>query len=140
MLEALAARGVNELHVEAGAKLNGALLDAGLVDEVLLYVAPALLGDPARGMFERAAPLAALGARTEFAWHDVQRVGADVRIVARRVARGWLRHERQGEHAPSFPRKREPSVVRAAAEGTSTPLGPRVRGDDGGHWARCPSR
>ena len=77
-----------ELHVEAGAKLNGALLDAGLIDEILLYVAPSVLGDPARGMFERAPPLAALADRTEFAFHDVQRVGSDLRIVARRVASG----------------------------------------------------
>jgi len=85
LLAALAARGVNELHVEAGAKLNGALLDAGLVDEILLYVAPAVLGDPARGMFERGAPLSSLAARSEFAWHDVQRIGGDLRIVARRI-------------------------------------------------------
>ena len=86
MMAALAARGVNELHVEAGAKLNGALLDAQLVDEILLYVAPTVLGDPARGMFERAAPLASLAARSDFAMHDVQRIGSDVRIVARRSA------------------------------------------------------
>jgi diaminohydroxyphosphoribosylaminopyrimidine deaminase / 5-amino-6-(5-phosphoribosylamino)uracil reductase len=87
LLAALAARGVNELHVEAGAKLNGALLDADLVDEVLLYFAPAVIGDPARGMFERAAPLPSLAARSDFAWHDVQRIGSDVRMVARRVER-----------------------------------------------------
>jgi len=85
MLKALADRAILELHVEAGAKLNGALLDAGFVDEILLYVAPSVLGDPARGMFERAAPLAALADRNEFAFHDVQRVGADLRIVARRA-------------------------------------------------------
>jgi diaminohydroxyphosphoribosylaminopyrimidine deaminase/5-amino-6-(5-phosphoribosylamino)uracil reductase len=88
MLEALADREILELHVEAGAKLNGALLDAGFIDELLLYVAPGVLGDPARGMFERARPLAALAGRTEFAFHDVQRVGSDLRIVARRVATG----------------------------------------------------
>jgi len=70
--------------VEAGAKLNGALLDAGLVDEILLYLAPAVLGDPARGMFERATALTSLATRSEFAWHDVQRVGSDLRIVVRR--------------------------------------------------------
>ena len=84
MLAALAARGVNELHVEAGAKLNGALLEAGLVDELLLYVAPAALGDPARGMFERPSPLAALTGRAQFVWHDVRRIGADLRLIARR--------------------------------------------------------
>ncbi len=44
LMRALGARGINELHVEAGGKLNGALLAAGLVDEVLLYLAPCLLG------------------------------------------------------------------------------------------------
>ena len=73
MMRVLAARDINELHVEAGAKLNGALLDAGLVDEILLYVAPSVLGDPARGLFERSAPLAALAyARRDFALHDVR--------------------------------------------------------------------
>ena len=52
MLRALGERGINELHVEAGAKLNGALLAAGLIDEFLVYLAPTVLGDPARGMFE----------------------------------------------------------------------------------------
>jgi diaminohydroxyphosphoribosylaminopyrimidine deaminase / 5-amino-6-(5-phosphoribosylamino)uracil reductase len=85
MLTRLGARGINELHVEAGAKLNGALLAAGLIDEVLLYMAPAVLGDPARGMFELPAPLAALAGRHAFAWHDVARVGDDLRLVARRL-------------------------------------------------------
>jgi diaminohydroxyphosphoribosylaminopyrimidine deaminase/5-amino-6-(5-phosphoribosylamino)uracil reductase len=83
MLRELARRDVLELHVEAGAKLNGALLDAGLIDEVLLYMAPAVLGDPARGMFERPAALARLDGRAEFAWRDVRRIGNDLRVVAR---------------------------------------------------------
>ena len=85
MVKALADREILEVHVEAGAKLNGALLDAGLIDEILLYVAPNVLGDPARGMFERGAPLAALADRNEFAFHDAQRIGTDLRIVARRA-------------------------------------------------------
>lgn len=85
MVKALADREILELHVEAGAKLNGALLDAGLIDEILLYVAPNVFGDPARGLFERAAPLAALAGANAFAFHDVRRVGADLRIVARRT-------------------------------------------------------
>ncbi|MDD5612772.1 MAG: bifunctional diaminohydroxyphosphoribosylaminopyrimidine deaminase/5-amino-6-(5-phosphoribosylamino)uracil reductase RibD, partial [Gallionella sp.] len=50
MLQDLARRSCNEVLVEAGATLNGALLQAGLVDEMLLYVAPSLLGDAARGI------------------------------------------------------------------------------------------
>src|SRR5262249_26840397 len=52
LMAALGEREINELHVEAGARLNGALLDAGLVDELLLYVAPSIIGDPALGIAE----------------------------------------------------------------------------------------
>ena len=83
MLRLLAERGVNELHAEAGAKLNGALLAAGLVDELLLYQAPILLGDPARGMFALPAPLSRLGERVSLRIREVARVGDDSRIVAR---------------------------------------------------------
>jgi len=51
LLKTLAHRGINEVHVEAGHRLNGALLTEGLVDEFLIYQAPVLLGDLARGMF-----------------------------------------------------------------------------------------
>ncbi len=52
VLALLAARQVNEVHVEAGPVLGGALLAAGLVDELLLYVAPVLLGDQARPLLQ----------------------------------------------------------------------------------------
>jgi diaminohydroxyphosphoribosylaminopyrimidine deaminase / 5-amino-6-(5-phosphoribosylamino)uracil reductase len=84
MLRILAQRGINELHVEAGARLNGALLDADVVDEILLYVAPAVFGDPARGMFEGAAALGALTQRKSFVWRDCTRIGDDLRLIARR--------------------------------------------------------
>ena len=83
MLAQLGQRGINELHVEAGAKLNGALLAAGLVDELLLYLAPSLIGDPARGMFELPAPLARLSERVALRIESVERVGDDWRILAR---------------------------------------------------------
>lgn len=76
-------RGVNEVHVEAGAKLNGALLRAGLVDELLIYLAGAIIGDPARGMFEAPTPLASLADRVEIEWSSIERIGADLRILAR---------------------------------------------------------
>jgi hypothetical protein len=47
-----------------------------------------VIGDPARGMFERNEPLATLAGRAAFAWHDVARIGADLRIIARRVDKG----------------------------------------------------
>jgi diaminohydroxyphosphoribosylaminopyrimidine deaminase / 5-amino-6-(5-phosphoribosylamino)uracil reductase len=83
LFRALAGRGINEVHVEAGAKLNGALLRAGLIDELLLYYAGALIGDPARGMFESVTPLASLDHRVRVEWTSVERIGDDLRIVAR---------------------------------------------------------
>ena len=52
MLEELARRGVNELHVEAGFRLNGSLVREGCVDEFLIYLNPSLLGDEAQGMVD----------------------------------------------------------------------------------------
>ena len=83
MMDALGARGINELHVEAGGKLNGALLDAGLIDEVVLYMAPCLIGDPARGVAEFPGGLARLADRVALSIRAVDRVGDDLRIIAR---------------------------------------------------------
>ena len=77
----LARREVNELHVEAGSTLNGALLQSGLVDEVLLYIGPKWLG-PGRSM-ARLAALENLGAAISLDFHSVERIGDDVRILAR---------------------------------------------------------
>lgn len=85
MLAELAARGVNELHVEAGYKLNGSLMREGCVDELLVYLAPSLLGTNALGMIDIAAP-DKLDWRTRLAFHAVDRVGADLRVLARVVA------------------------------------------------------
>ena len=85
MLHDLAAKEVNTVHAEAGHKLNGSLLAAGLVDELLVYVAPKLLGD-GPGM----APLGAitsLDAALALDFRSVERVGPDLRIVARLVGR-----------------------------------------------------
>jgi diaminohydroxyphosphoribosylaminopyrimidine deaminase/5-amino-6-(5-phosphoribosylamino)uracil reductase len=81
VLDAIAARHVNELHVEAGARLNGALLQAGRVDELLLYVAPTLLG-AGRGMASLG-PFESLSQGLDFEFHAAARVGADLRILAR---------------------------------------------------------
>jgi diaminohydroxyphosphoribosylaminopyrimidine deaminase/5-amino-6-(5-phosphoribosylamino)uracil reductase len=83
MLEALARRGVNELHVEGGFKLNGSLVREGCVDEFLFYFNPSLLGDTAQGMVDLAAP-AALDARVRLRLHSVERIGEDLRVIARR--------------------------------------------------------
>ena len=85
LLRALGARGINELHVEAGHRLNGALLRAGLVDELLLYLAPKLLG-PGRGMAD-IGPLQVLSEGIALEWRDVQRIGPDLRVLARVAGR-----------------------------------------------------
>ncbi|HCI14547.1 MAG: riboflavin biosynthesis protein RibD [Gallionellales bacterium GWA2_60_142] len=82
VLSDLAQRGINEVLVEAGSTLNGALLKAGLVDELLLYVAPQLLGDMARGI-AALGELTALDQRVDLEWQDVRRVGNDLRITAK---------------------------------------------------------
>jgi diaminohydroxyphosphoribosylaminopyrimidine deaminase/5-amino-6-(5-phosphoribosylamino)uracil reductase len=81
-LERLAQRSVNELWVEAGAALSGALLSAGLVDELIIYYAPCLLGSNARGMADIPA-LASLDARLRFQLHENQQVGEDLRLTLR---------------------------------------------------------
>lgn len=81
VLQDLSQQGARVLHVEAGAELNGALLRAGLVDELLLYMAPSLLGN-GRAMAELGV-LASLSQAYTLAFDSVDRVGPDLRIVAR---------------------------------------------------------
>jgi diaminohydroxyphosphoribosylaminopyrimidine deaminase / 5-amino-6-(5-phosphoribosylamino)uracil reductase len=83
LMHELARRELNEIHVEAGAGLNGALLQANLVDEVLLYLAPCFMGDPARGVADFEPGLTALGDRIGLDIDSVERVGADLRLIAR---------------------------------------------------------
>jgi len=68
--------------VEAGAVLNGALLDAGLIDEIVQYVAPIALGDAARGMFALTA-VPDLDSPVRFDWHEATRIGDDMRLTLR---------------------------------------------------------
>jgi diaminohydroxyphosphoribosylaminopyrimidine deaminase/5-amino-6-(5-phosphoribosylamino)uracil reductase len=82
MLEELARRGVNELHVEAGFKLNGSLVREGCVDEVLLYLNPSFLGDSAQGIVDLPAP-DSLAGRTSLWIKSLERLGEDLRILAR---------------------------------------------------------
>ena len=82
MLRDLAQRGCNEVLVESGSTLNGALLRAGLADELLLYLAPQLLGDAARGMAQLG-ELTSLDQRVGLKWQDMRQVGEDLRILAK---------------------------------------------------------
>ena len=89
MLRDLAVREVNELHVEAGHKLNGSLLREGLVDELLLYLAPKFIGD-GLGIASGAhagGPLATLAGALPLEFRSVDRLGPDLRIVARVTGR-----------------------------------------------------
>lgn len=81
LMRELAAREINELHVEAGNRLNGSLLREGCVDELLVYLAPSLLGD-AMPMFHLPEP-ASLELATRLDFHAVDRIGPDLRIRAR---------------------------------------------------------
>src|SRR5262245_52628013 len=82
MLGVLAKRGVNELHVEAGFRLNGSLVREGCVDEFLLYLNPSFLGDAAQGMLDLPA-FDSLDKRLKLMVRSVDRIGADLRILAR---------------------------------------------------------
>lgn len=86
LLRDLAARSVNELHLEAGPRLGGAFVQAGLVDELLLYLAPMLLGNGGCGLADWG-PLQALSQGLPLAWQSVQRVGPDLRLLARAKGR-----------------------------------------------------
>jgi diaminohydroxyphosphoribosylaminopyrimidine deaminase / 5-amino-6-(5-phosphoribosylamino)uracil reductase len=82
MLEELAKRGINELQVEAGFRLNGSLAREGCVDEFLLYLNPSFLGDTAQGMLDLPAP-GSLGERLRLRLLSMERLGDDLRLLAR---------------------------------------------------------
>jgi diaminohydroxyphosphoribosylaminopyrimidine deaminase/5-amino-6-(5-phosphoribosylamino)uracil reductase len=84
LMRELARREINEVHVEAGFKLNGSLLGEGLVDELLIYLAPSILGDGACGMF-KLPELAELAGKRLVQFGDVRSIGQDIRILARVV-------------------------------------------------------
>jgi diaminohydroxyphosphoribosylaminopyrimidine deaminase/5-amino-6-(5-phosphoribosylamino)uracil reductase len=81
LMRELGRREVNELHVEAGSKLNASLVREGCVDELLVYLAPSLIG-PGQGMFALPA-LTQLDHKQQLTFHAVSQVGPDLRILAR---------------------------------------------------------
>jgi len=82
VLRYLGGTGINELHVEAGAVLCGALLAGRMVDELVIYLAPHLMGDAARGLFVLPG-LQHMAQRIALAIQEVRAVGRDLRITAR---------------------------------------------------------
>ena len=91
LMTELGARGLNEVHVEAGFKLNGSLMREGCVDELLLYLAPMLAGDAAQGLFNLP-ELVSLQAATRLDIRDLRTIGPDLRLIARlhRAGSSWL--------------------------------------------------
>lgn len=81
LMRELGRREINEVHVEAGSKLNASLVREGCVDELLVYLAPSLIG-AGQGMFALP-PLARLADKHALRFHGVSQVGADLRILAR---------------------------------------------------------
>jgi diaminohydroxyphosphoribosylaminopyrimidine deaminase/5-amino-6-(5-phosphoribosylamino)uracil reductase len=82
VLASLALRGVNDVLVEAGARLNGTLLAAGLIDELVLYLAPVVLGRNTRGLFDLP-QLVRLDQAPRLELLEMRRIGGDMRIRAR---------------------------------------------------------
>jgi diaminohydroxyphosphoribosylaminopyrimidine deaminase/5-amino-6-(5-phosphoribosylamino)uracil reductase len=85
MLLEMGRRGINEVLVETGTRLNGSLLREGCVDELLAYLAPSVLGERALGMFDLPA-MDELAQRATLRFTDVARVGDDLRLRAAVVA------------------------------------------------------
>ncbi|VAW78120.1 Diaminohydroxyphosphoribosylaminopyrimidine deaminase / 5-amino-6-(5-phosphoribosylamino)uracil reductase [hydrothermal vent metagenome] len=80
VLECLAQHEVNDILLECGATLAGAFMRAGLVDELVLYLAPHLMGDTGRGLFSLPG-LEKMQSRVELEWVDVRQVGADLKVT-----------------------------------------------------------
>lgn len=83
VLRDLAARNINEVMVEAGAHLNGAFMEAGLVDELIIYQAPILMGDQAKPMFFLPG-ITQMSEKIELSIMDTRQIGPDWRIIAHR--------------------------------------------------------
>jgi diaminohydroxyphosphoribosylaminopyrimidine deaminase/5-amino-6-(5-phosphoribosylamino)uracil reductase len=82
LLDRLVELECNEVLVEAGPALSGSLLAAGIVDELVLYLAPCVLGDAAQPMF-RLPVIARMEERHNFRVHDTERLGEDLRVTLR---------------------------------------------------------
>ena len=85
VLQRLAELDCNEILVEAGPRLAGSFMASGLVDEIVLYVAPTLLGETAQPSFALPQPLGALADRARLSFRDVRMVGPDLRVTLRPV-------------------------------------------------------
>ncbi len=82
VLHYLASIEINEVHVEAGAGLCGALLEQNLIDELVIYQAATALGSSARGFFDLP-EFKNMDQQIPFKFHDVRRLGKDIRLILR---------------------------------------------------------
>ena len=82
LLEQLASQGINEVLVETGAKLAGAFIEHDLVDELVMFTAPTLLGSDARPAFSL--PFAKMDQQIRWSWQDVRMVGNDLKLILKR--------------------------------------------------------
>lgn len=90
VLESLASEfSCTEVLIEAGATLSGAFLQAGLIDELIIYIAPKLMGSDARSLFNFSG-LQSLSDCAELEIEDIARVGGDIRLTVKPVFRGAL--------------------------------------------------
>lgn len=85
MLKQLAEKGINSIWVEAGAKLAGALIQHDLVDELIVYLAPKLLGNEAKGLCELSG-LTTLNEALNFEFINIKKIGNDLRMILRKEA------------------------------------------------------
>ena len=79
LIRELAARQCNDILVECGARLAGSLLQRDLVDEIVLYLAPALLGSNARPLFDL--PIDDMEAKLNLQLTDLRQIGNDLRLI-----------------------------------------------------------
>jgi diaminohydroxyphosphoribosylaminopyrimidine deaminase/5-amino-6-(5-phosphoribosylamino)uracil reductase len=79
-LQDLAQRGINDLHSECGQRLAGALIEQGLADQLIVYLAPHLLGSAARGGFDLG-ELTAMEQRKTCSMRDIRQFGEDLRLT-----------------------------------------------------------
>lgn len=82
LMKILGQQQINDIWIEAGSTLAGALIQASLVDELIVYVAPKLMGNPARGLLNLPAFTAMEQVET-WHWHDIRKVGNDLRLTLR---------------------------------------------------------
>jgi len=80
ILRDLAAREINEVWIEAGARLGGAFLAQGLMDQLIVYLAPMLLGHTARPLAELP-EITQLNQAQHWQWHSATRIGDDLRLI-----------------------------------------------------------